>query len=527
MPVGAVQSFGVDLRNLFCTIGLYLVITVPVASSAKESQNTVTRWNIVAVQSLREAKLGAPMAARALAIVHTCMYDAWAAYDEKAFGTQMRGVLRRPASERTEANKERAVSYAAYRALSDVLPADVKSVYKPLMQQLGYDPNDRSTDIETPTGIGNIACAEVLGYRHLDKSNQVGEMDSAALENAGKNGIKKMNAIGAYDDWTGYRPLNAAGVVPAQFRLSVPLNPDHWQPLTYTDSSGSLMLQMFEGAQWCFIKPFALTKGDDLRSETEPGPFKYRSSEYQQQAEELIKFSANLSDREKVVAEYWSDGAITGVTLERWMDFARFVSIRDRHTLDEDVKMYFVLTNGLLDASIAAWDAKRTHDSVRPVTAISFLFNGEKIRSWGGPGKGTIEMDGSQWLPYQFRTLPTPPTPEYVSEQSTFSATAARILELWTGSERFGYLLTVEAGSSKIEPGVTPARKLDLKWTTFGEAADEAGMAGRYGGIQFARGDMVGRKLGQLVASHAWEKAQSYFQPSSARTTANSNVIGH
>jgi hypothetical protein len=409
----------------------------------------------------------------------------------------------------------------------DLVPAGAESVYEPLMHQLGYDPNVKSTDIEVPAGIGNVACAEVLGYRHQDKSNQIGEMDSVAVENAGRNGIKKINAIGAYDDWSGYRALNAAGVIPAQFRLSVPLNPDHWQPLTYTDSTGSLMLQMFEGAQWCFIKPFALSKGDDLRSETDPGPFKYGSPDYQQQAEELIKVSANLNDREKAVAEYWSDGVITGITLERWMDFARFVSIRDRHTLDEDVKMYFVLTDALLDASIAAWDAKRTYDAVRPVTAISFLFNGKKIRAWGGPGKGSVEIDGSQWLPYQFRTLPTPPTPEYVSEQSAFSAAAARVLELWTGSQQFGYSVTVAAGSSKIEPGLTPVKQLDLKWATFRDAADEAGMAGRYGGIQFARGDVVGRKLGHLAASRAWEKAQSYFQPeSSAPTTATSSGTG-
>ena len=29
------------------------------------------------------------MVARALAIVHTCMYDAWAAYDDRARGTQL------------------------------------------------------------------------------------------------------------------------------------------------------------------------------------------------------------------------------------------------------------------------------------------------------------------------------------------------------------------------------------------------------------------------------------------------------
>jgi hypothetical protein len=32
-------------------------------------------------------------------------YDAWAAYDARAVGTQSQGALRRPASERTLANK--------------------------------------------------------------------------------------------------------------------------------------------------------------------------------------------------------------------------------------------------------------------------------------------------------------------------------------------------------------------------------------------------------------------------------------
>jgi hypothetical protein len=263
-----------------------------------------------------------------------------------------------------------------------------------------------------------------------------------------------------------------------------------------------------------------MSQGADYRTAADPGPFRYGSPEYQQQAEELIKISANLSDREKVVAEYWSDGVITGGALERWMDFARFASARDRHTLDEDVKMYFVLTNALLDSSIAAWDVKRTYDSVRPVTSIRFLFKGRKIHAWGGPGKGSIEMDGDQWLPFQFRTLPTPPTPEYVSEQSAFSAAAARVLELWTGSQHFGYLVTVPAGSSIIEPQVMPMHAIELRWETFQNAADDAGMAGRYGGIQFARGDVIGRNLGELAADRAWEKAQSCFQPEHSASPA-------
>ena len=142
---------------------LTILLSMLQAGTASQARHGVElQWNSAALQGIRDAKLGAPVVARALAIVHTCMYDAWAAYDERAVGTQLGGALRRPAPERTLANKEQAISYAAYRALVDVLPVDANSVYIPLMKQLGYDPNDNSTDIETATGIGNVACAACL-----------------------------------------------------------------------------------------------------------------------------------------------------------------------------------------------------------------------------------------------------------------------------------------------------------------------------------------------------------------------------
>jgi hypothetical protein len=90
-------------------------------------------------------------------------------------------------------------------------------------------------------------------------------------------------------------------------------------------------------------------------------------------------------------------------------------------------------------------------------------------------------------------------------------AAAARILELWTGSDRFGDSVTLPAGSSKIEPEVTPHKAVTLQWSTFTEAADEAGMSRRYGGIHFRGADLAGRLLGRMVALEAWEKAQTYF----------------
>ncbi|MBV9182572.1 MAG: hypothetical protein JO356_14770 [Acidobacteria bacterium] len=118
----------------------------------------VVQWNSVELPEAHHSILTTVYLSRAVAIVHTCMYDAWAAYDDRVVGTKLAGVLRRPASERTLANKEKAISCAAYRAPGDVSHADTESVSSPLMKELGYDPNDNSTDIETLAGIGNVAC---------------------------------------------------------------------------------------------------------------------------------------------------------------------------------------------------------------------------------------------------------------------------------------------------------------------------------------------------------------------------------
>ena len=83
--------------------------------SSSSQRSIAVQWNSAALQGIRDAKLGAPVVARALAIVHTCMYDAWAACDERAVGTQLGGAPRRPASERTLANKEQAINRSLFR----------------------------------------------------------------------------------------------------------------------------------------------------------------------------------------------------------------------------------------------------------------------------------------------------------------------------------------------------------------------------------------------------------------------------
>jgi hypothetical protein len=160
------------------------------------------------------------------------------------------------------------------------------------------------------------------------------------------------------------------------------------------------------------------------------------------------------------------DGPRSETPPGHWNLFAQGVSRRDGHDLDRDVAMFFVLNNALLDAGIAAWDCKRHFDSVRPITALRQRYAGERVRAWGGPGRGTREIDGRDWLPYQRANFITPPFPEYVSGHSTFSAAAAEILKRVTGSDDFGGSVTVAPRSSSIEPGITPRVAVTLSWAT-------------------------------------------------------------
>jgi hypothetical protein len=58
---------------------------LPPAAGVRED-GVVLRWNAAALEGVRSSRLGPPMVARALAIVHTSAYDAWAAHDRIAVG---------------------------------------------------------------------------------------------------------------------------------------------------------------------------------------------------------------------------------------------------------------------------------------------------------------------------------------------------------------------------------------------------------------------------------------------------------
>ena len=439
------------------------------------------RWNEALLAAVRAGRLGPPVVARAIAVVHTAMYDAWAAYDERAVGTRLGGLLRRPAADRVdEKGREAAVGHAAYRTLVDLFPAE-QPRFDALLAELGLDPADGPADPASPRGIGSLAARAVLEFRHGDGSNQLGTLHP-----------------GAYSDWTGYQPVNTPDLV---------VDPRRWQPLRVDDGRGGAVVQAYVAPHFGLVTPFALPAGPP---ELPAPPAAPGSAAFDVQLLDVLRLSAELGDREKAVVEYWADGPSSELPPGHWCLFAAEVSRRDGHDLDADVLMFFALGNALLDAGIAAWAAKREFDSVRPVTAVRTLLAGRQVRAWAGRGRGTQLVDAAGWLPFQPPTVVTPAFPEYVSGHSTFSAAGAEVLRRATGGDTFGASVTIPAGSSRVEPGLTPAADVTLGWSTFSEAAAEAGLSRRYGGIHFEDGDRAGRALGRSIGARAWRLARRY-----------------
>lgn len=467
-----------------------------VASASQD--NAVLRWNDATLQAVRNTKLAPPITARALAIVHTSMYDAWAAYDAKAVGTRFGGNLRRPVEEWTAENKQKAISYAAYRALVDLFPASQKPIFDGVMASFSYGPAQTSTDPATAAGVGNLAAAAVIAYRHYDGANQLGDL-----------------APGAYADYTNYQPVNTSDVIN---------DPNRWQPLRLPNGQ----VQKSLAPHWGRVVPFALQSASQFMPDRAPAQFGQRQFgwPYRRQALELVYLSGLLGDREKMISEYWADGPGSETPPGHWGLLAQFVSRRDRNGIDEDVKMFFALSNVLLDVSIAVWDCKRHFDYVRPITAIRYLFQGQRLKAWGGPFQGTTLIFGEDWQPYQATSFVTPPFAEYVSGHSTFSAASAEVLKAFTGSDYFGASATLPPGSSRIEPGVTPAIAVTLRWDTFSAAADEAGLSRRYGGIHFTDGDIQGRVMGRQIGAEVWKVAESYFNGSAMVNQSTQNEGG-
>ena len=414
---------------------------------------------------------------RMLGLINTAVFDAWSRFDGKALPVYLRNVDRVSENNRTLKNKEKAISYAAYHAMITYFFSDSVMLRKK-MKEFGYDPDNNSLDPLTPEGIGNLAAQAVITERLNDGSNQTGKMPGA-------NGTM-------YSDYTGYKPLNSADVLN---------DVEHWQPKYFSDGKGGKFAPDCLTPHWGKVKPLLLDSANQFRCVPPPA---LSSEQLKKEVQEVVQMQANLTNEQKALVEFMRDGPRSVQQAGHWLIFAQDVSIRDKHTLDQDVKMYFAVEAAAMDGFIACWDTKMNYDFARPYSLVHYYFKDKKIKGWGGAEKGMTEMKGQEWRPYSPETFLCPPFPSYISGHSTISGACAEILRLFTKDDRFGIEVKRKPGEM-TEPN-NVGSEIILKFPTFTETANMAGISRVLGGYHIQCENVEGLKLGRNIAADVWKK---------------------
>lgn len=89
------------------------------------------------------------------------------------------------------------------------------------------------------------------------------------------------------------------------------------------------------------MTPFALTSGGQFRPSAPPqagsdvpytdalGQTMTNDQAYRLQVDEILNYNGNLSDEQKVIAEYWADGPRSETPLGHWNPIAHGISYLD------------------------------------------------------------------------------------------------------------------------------------------------------------------------------------------------------
>src|SRR4029453_6763121 len=168
--VMAVRRLSIILVLLLALSGGLTAVRVGLApAGAATDGSVVLDWNKQVLAAIVAAETDPTVAARALAVVHTAIYDAWAAYDPVAADSRGRlrakSELRQPGAARTLDNKAKAVSFAAYAALVDLFPGqDQQRAFTTQMGTMKYAID--GSDTSPAAGVGRDAAQAVLDYRH-------------------------------------------------------------------------------------------------------------------------------------------------------------------------------------------------------------------------------------------------------------------------------------------------------------------------------------------------------------------------
>ena len=276
-------------------------------------------------------------------------------------------------------------------------------------------------------------------------------------------------------------------------------DPTSWTPLKIP----SKPRQKYLTFGWDNVRSTDISEGVELYLDTVANDTYKSGSARDTEIDYVMRLTGELTDTQKVIAEFWAGGPNTvtppGMMMWIWQQYigAQTPSISKTVFSGLDLAIH------LFEGSRVTWRHKARKNQPRPIQEIRLRHGGETLTSWDGSA-----IDGALWTPYQEVDFVTPPFADFPSGHSHFSQAFANTMNAWfgpsipsthvtkttlsmlspafagTGSQT-GTLgeYTFPAGKSQIQMGTVPASNINLSWSTWQDIANSAGESRLFGGI--------------------------------------------
>lgn len=295
--------------------------------------------------------------------------------------------------------------------------------------------------------------------------------------------------------------------------------PNKWTPLSFGG-----VTRKYLTPEWGTINKGLLNDSDFKELIENTNQLFPTDSQYEKEMKEVEQITDDLTDEQKMTAEFWAGGPGTVTPPGMWVVFMDIVIRSNDVKLVDEIKNYALLCSGLYQSSICAWRLKRDHLQARPLQKIrQYEYNKQISQSWNS---NTV---GQYWLPYQELNFVTPPFPDFVSGHSTFSSSSAKLFCYILGSDMINlknpvvnneivkYLCPslndtrnfslnnffILPKTSLVEQNV-PETSINLNWVCWTELARSSGKSRIYGGIHVESSNQGGLYLGTMIADKIW-----------------------
>ncbi|MFM9959024.1 MAG: phosphatase PAP2 family protein [Phycisphaerales bacterium] len=289
-----------------------IAVVVSLAGAGSAHGDIVTEWNTTALNAIKSGSTPPPFASRALALMHTAMYDA-----NNAVTKTRQSYLPIPVAP-TGASREAAVAQAARNVLATLYPSQAATFDAKLATHLSSIAPGQSRD--DGVALGSTVASNFLAHRANDGSS-------------------------APTPWT---PGN---------------QPTSWKP------TGGSATPLFN--QFCLVQPWTMSGPSQFRQGAPalPGSSEFVAA-YNEVKELGSATSATRTADQTEIAKFWAAGGGTVTPPGMWNNIAQVVSGQNSTSFDDNLRLFAVLNMATADAAITSWDMKFHYDYFRPVTGI-------------------------------------------------------------------------------------------------------------------------------------------------------------